>query len=124
MLGQNHLSKMEDIICGEKQYLAAIHGGGITLYIQEIQIHTLMKQSLELHIQIYLVTNYDAAKVKMGGNWRMPTRAECTSLINNCEIKKVHITMLRALLLQVHRVKVFLFLKQDKRKRKILDLLG
>ncbi len=33
-------------------------------------------------------TNYDAAKVKMGGNWRMPTRAECTSLINNCEIKK------------------------------------
>lgn len=33
-------------------------------------------------------TNYDVAKVKMGGNWRMPTRAECTSLINNCKIEK------------------------------------
>lgn len=33
-------------------------------------------------------TNYDAARVKMGGNWRMPTRAECTSLINNCKIEK------------------------------------
>lgn len=33
-------------------------------------------------------TNYDAAKVKMGENWRMPTRAECTSLINNCRIEK------------------------------------
>jgi len=31
-------------------------------------------------------TKYDAAKVKMGGNWRMPTRAEMSSLINNCEI--------------------------------------
>lgn len=33
-------------------------------------------------------TNYDAARVKMGGNWRMPTRAECTSLINNCKIEE------------------------------------
>ncbi len=33
-------------------------------------------------------TNYDAAKVKMGGSWRMPTRAECTSLINNCKIEE------------------------------------
>ncbi len=32
-------------------------------------------------------TNYDAARVKMGGNWRMPTRAECASLINNCKIE-------------------------------------
>lgn len=32
-------------------------------------------------------TNYDAAKVKMGGNWRMPTRAEFYTLINNCEFK-------------------------------------
>lgn len=32
-------------------------------------------------------TNYDAAKVKMGGKWRMPTRAEFYTLINNCEMK-------------------------------------
>lgn len=32
-------------------------------------------------------TSYDAATVKMGGKWRMPTRAECTSLINNCKIE-------------------------------------
>lgn len=30
-------------------------------------------------------TSYDAAKSKMGGNWRMPTRAELYSLVNNCE---------------------------------------
>lgn len=30
-------------------------------------------------------TSYDAAKAKMGGNWRMPTRAEFYTLINNCE---------------------------------------
>ena len=32
-------------------------------------------------------TNYDAAKAKMGGNWRMPTRAEFSTLINNCEFE-------------------------------------
>lgn len=32
-------------------------------------------------------TKYDAAKAKMGGNWRMPTRAEFYTLINNCEFK-------------------------------------
>lgn len=30
-------------------------------------------------------TNYDAAKVKMGEKWRMPTRAEFYTLINNCD---------------------------------------
>lgn len=32
-------------------------------------------------------TNYDAAKAKMGGKWRMPTRAELYTLFNNCEFK-------------------------------------
>ena len=32
-------------------------------------------------------TSYDAAKANMGGKWRMPTRAEFNSLINNCELK-------------------------------------
>ena len=27
---------------------------------------------------------YDAARVTLGGNWRLPTKAECEELINNC----------------------------------------
>lgn len=30
-------------------------------------------------------TDYDVARKKMGGNWRMPTRAELSSLANNCD---------------------------------------
>lgn len=30
-------------------------------------------------------TKYDAAKIKMGDSWRMPTRAELSSLLNNCQ---------------------------------------
>lgn len=30
-------------------------------------------------------TSYDVARKKMGGHWRMPTRAELTSLANNCD---------------------------------------
>lgn len=31
-------------------------------------------------------TSYDAARVRMGGKWRMPTRAELSSLLNTCDI--------------------------------------
>ena len=56
---------MEDIICGEK--------------LDEAKFKTPYSDISG--------TNYDAARVKMGGNWRMPTRAECASLINNCKIE-------------------------------------
>jgi hypothetical protein len=29
-------------------------------------------------------TQYDAAHVRLGGEWRMPTREECEELVNNC----------------------------------------
>lgn len=32
-------------------------------------------------------TSYDAARVKMGGKWRMPTRAEYYTLFNNCSFE-------------------------------------
>lgn len=32
-------------------------------------------------------TSYDAATAKMGGRWRMPTRAEFYTLINNCKLE-------------------------------------
>ena len=34
--------------------------------------------------KIYLDPEDDAARVNLGGNWRMPTRQEATELINNC----------------------------------------
>lgn len=32
-------------------------------------------------------SSYDVAKNKMGGDWRMPSRAEASSLLNNCTIE-------------------------------------
>lgn len=34
-------------------------------------------------------TKYDAAKVQLGGNWRMPTKAECEELTAKCTFQKV-----------------------------------
>ena len=33
-----------------------------------------------------LTLEHDAAHVNMGGNWRMPTKAECQELIDNCNV--------------------------------------
>ena len=33
-----------------------------------------------------LTLEQDAAHVNLGGNWRMPTKAECQELINNCNV--------------------------------------
>ena len=33
-----------------------------------------------------LTLEQDAAHVNMGGNWRMPTEAECQELIDNCDV--------------------------------------
>ena len=33
-------------------------------------------------------TAYDVARVKMGGSWIMPTRAELSTLVNNCEFEE------------------------------------
>ncbi len=33
-------------------------------------------------------TSYDVARKEMGGGWRMPTRAEISSLVNNCSFKE------------------------------------
>ena len=33
-----------------------------------------------------LTLEEDAARVCMGGNWRMPTKAECQELIDNCDV--------------------------------------
>lgn len=32
-------------------------------------------------------TQYDVARLKWGGKWRMPTSTECEELINNCDYK-------------------------------------
>ena len=37
-----------------------------------------------------LTLEQDAAHVNMGGNWKMPTKAECKELIDNCDITYVN----------------------------------
>ena len=38
----------------------------------------------KLTADISATGGYDAARATLGGNWRMPTKAECEELINNC----------------------------------------
>jgi len=38
----------------------------------------------EVDVNGNLMPEYDAAHVLLGGSWRMPTRAECQELIDNC----------------------------------------
>ena len=37
-------------------------------------------------ISVDLTLEQDAAHVNLGGNWRMPTKAECQELIDNCNV--------------------------------------
>ena len=32
-------------------------------------------------------SSYDAARANWGGSWRLPTKAECDELVNNCTLK-------------------------------------
>ena len=42
-----------------------------------------------------LSMSYDAANVKMGGDWRMPTKAEIDALISNCNVEYVTVNDVR-----------------------------
>ena len=38
----------------------------------------------KLNTSIFPTSGYDAARATLGGNWRLPTYAECQQLIDNC----------------------------------------
>ena len=41
--------------------------------------------SISFKISADLTPEQDAAHANLGGNWRMPTKAECQELIDNCD---------------------------------------
>lgn len=86
----NNISYLENpgnpYMWGETTYKSDCHWWYYSLYTGNV--NSYLDSS-----KFYTPTNdisgssYDVAKNKMGGNWRMPSRAEASSLLNNCTIK-------------------------------------
>ena len=62
-------------------------------------------------------TAYDVARVKMGGSWRMPTRAELSTLVNNCEFEEGEYNGVKGMIVTGPSGKS-IFLPKTGRKRK------
>ena len=60
-------------------------GADVTLGVRAFT-HDEYDAGPAVSISTNLTLEQDAAHVNLGGNWRMPTKAECQELINNCNV--------------------------------------
>ncbi len=90
-VGAALLKNLVATTCGLKLQNIAITIGGTIAFIQEVHLGILI-QMLSVHLTDNIAgTAYDV-HVKDGKPfWRMPTRAELTSLANNCQFYSWHI---------------------------------